>query len=251
MDAFPAAARVLAWAGAGLFAGSLGYFLFTYAVTLGVTTGGRWSVETVAADVALFGAFALHHSVFARQRVRAWVARHVSPAIERTVYVSVASLMLIAVCVWWQPLPGMAWQVGGGAAWLLRGVQLFGIWLTLRSAAVIDVWELAGVRQASANPNSQIPYPESQSRNPESHLDWEFKTEGPYGWVRHPIYLGWVLLVFAMPRMSMTQLLFAGISSLYILIAIPLEERTLVRASAGAYEHYRRQVRWKLIPGLH
>ena len=255
MNASPAAARLFSWVGAALFAGSLAYFLFTYAVTFGVTTGGRWSVETLAADAALFGVFALHHSVFARERVRAWVGRHASPAIERSVYVWVASLMLIAVCVWWKPLPGVAWDVGGGVAWLFRGVQLFGIWLTLRSAAIIDVWELAGVRQARPTPSVHPPTPKKEgtaSTARESGVgSFEFRTDGPYGWVRHPIYLGWFLVVFAMPRMSTTQLLFAVVSSVYILIAIPLEERSLLHASGGAYDDYRRQVRWKLIPGIH
>ena len=239
-----------------LFVVSLGYFLFAYVVTFAVTTGGRWSGETIAADVALFGAFALHHSVFARERVRTWVARHVSPAVERTVYVWVASLMLIAVCAWWQPLPGVAWDVEGAAAWLLRGIQLFGIWLTLRSAVVIDVWELAGVRQAAQiTATSQPPVLHTNdlgSGGRESGAgNWEFRTDGPYGWVRHPIYLGWLLLVLAMPRMSMTQLLFAVISSAYLLIAIPFEERSLLRASAGAYADYKRRVRWKLLPAIY
>ena len=78
----------------------------------------------------------------------------------------------------------------------------------------------------------------------------EFKTAGPYGWVRHPIYLGWILVVFAVGTMTMTRVVFAGISSLYILIAIPLEERT-IRAHAPAYDDYMRKVPRKLIPGLY
>jgi len=75
-----------------------------------------------------------------------------------------------------------------------------------------------------------------------------FKTSGPYGWVRHPIYSGWFLFVFAVPTMTMTQFVFAVTSSAYLLIAIPLEERSLRRSSAGAYDHYMQQVRWKLLP---
>ena len=227
---------MFAWGGAALFAVSLGYFLFTYFVTFGETASGALTPAAIGADIALFTAFALHHSVFARERVRDWVARHLSPAVERSVYVWVASLMLIAVCALWQPMPGVAWELRGVKAWLLRGVQLFGVWLTLRGAAAIDIWDLSGVRQAQGGP-----------KGPPS----EFKTEGPYGWVRHPIYLGWFLLVFAMPLMTMTRLLFAVISGLYIVIAIPFEERSLVRASAGAYGRYQQSVRWKLVPWLY
>jgi methanethiol S-methyltransferase len=222
----------LRWTGAGLFAASLGYFLFTYAVTFGEIASGPVRPAAVAADVALFSLFALHHSLFARERVRAWIGRRVSPALERPLYVWAASLMLIGVCALWQPIPGVAWRVDGAAAWLLHGVQGFGIWLTLRSAAMIDIWELAGVR----------------TRPPAG--DWHFRADGPYGWVRHPIYLGWVLLVFAMPLMTTTRLLFAVITTLYIVIAIPFEERAIRRASGGAYDAYMRTVRWRLVPGL-
>lgn len=246
---------MLAWVGAALFAASLVYFLYTYFVTFGEIAAGPVSWTAIALDAALFGAFALHHSVFARLGVRAWVARHLSPASERSAYVWVASLMLAAVCAFWQPVAGVVWDVSGPPAWVLRGVQLFGVWLTLRGAAVLDIWELSGVRHARSTPNAQLPTSKHETAGSEGRElrigTWEFKTDGPYGWVRHPIYLGWFLLVFAMPRMTMTRLVFAVVSALYILIAIPLEERTLVRASGGAYDAYREKVRWKLFPGLH
>lgn len=246
---------MLAWAGAALFATSLVYFLYTYFITFGEIVAGPVSWTAIAADAVLFSAFALHHSVFARTGVRAWVARRLSPASERSAYVWVASLMLAAVCAFWRPVAGVAWDVSGPAAWTLRGIQLFGIWLTLRGAAVLDIWELSGVRQARSTPNAQLPTPRHETAGSGGWElgvgTWEFKTDGPYGWVRHPIYLGWFLVVFAMPRMTMTRLVFAAISGLYILIAIPFEERTLARASGGAYDGYRATVRWRLLPRIY
>jgi len=248
-----------AWAGAALFAASLSYFLFTYVVTFGEITAGTITGRAIAVDIALFSVFALHHSVFARERVRGWIARAVSPRLERPMYVWAASLMLIAVCALWQPIPGAAWRIEGPAAWIFPIVQLAGVWLTLRSAAVIDIWDLAGVRQAVLTPNFQLPTPNAESRasnRSDSNWElgigsWDFKTEGPYGWVRHPIYLGWLLLVFPVATMTNSRLLFAVVSSAYIVLAIPFEERSLRRASGGSYADYMRQVRWKLIPGLY
>ena len=260
MSSPPAGPRIFAWTGAALFAASLLYFLFSYVVTFAEIASGPVRTADVATNLALFSAFAVHHSLFARERTRALVARVCSPAVERSVYVWAASLMLIGVCAWWRPLPGVAWHVGAPAAWLLPVAQLLGAWLSVRSAAVIDVWDLAGVRAARATPNSQLPTSKEGPTNPE-HRDsslarsweldvgsWEFKTEGPYGWVRHPIYLGWFLLVFAVATMTMTRLAFALISCAYVLVAIPLEERSLRRASAGRYDDYMRKVRWKLVP---
>ncbi len=92
------------------------------------------------------------------------------------------------------------------------------------------------------NPNAQRPDPNSQL---------EFKTTGPYGVVRHPIYLGWFLMVFGVPVMTGTRLVFAVVSCFYLLVAIPLEERTLRRTTSGKYDEYMQLVRWKLVPGVY
>lgn len=233
--------RVFAWLGAGLFGASLAYFLFSYAVTFGENQQTTTLKTAVAWDLALFTVFALHHSVFARERVRSVVARTVPAPLERSVYVWIASLLLIGICALWRPVAGTVWSIAAPLGWLLYGVLALGVWISVRSAAVIDVWELAGVRQVT--PNSQMPNPESQSP--------EFKTSGPYGMVRHPIYLGWFLMVFGVPVMTGTRLVFAVVSCAYLLIAIPLEERTLRHTTGGQYDEYARLVRWKLLPGVY
>jgi protein-S-isoprenylcysteine O-methyltransferase Ste14 len=237
--------------GAAVFALALAYFLFTYVVTFGEIAGGRPTWPPVVWNGALFTVFALHHSVFARARVRAAVARTVPPMLERSFYVWVASLLLIVVCAAWRRLPGVAWQLSGAAAWPLYALQLWGVWLSLRSAAVIDIWDLAGVRQVRA----AVPTGAHEAGSEESVAaaleSGEFKTNGPYGWVRHPIYSGWFLIVFAATPMTGTRLTFALISCAYVLIAIPFEERSLVATSRGAYEAYAAKVRWKLLPGLY
>lgn len=229
-----ARARIVAWAGAVVFVASLVYFLFMYAVRFGEPAPITSAAAAVLIDTLLFTAFALHHSVFARGAVRARVALVVPSYLERSAYVWVASVLFVAVCALWQPVPGVLWRVHGPVAWVLLGLQAVGIWLTVRGAAVIDVLELSGIRQLT----------------PRTH-EPQFKTSGPYGWVRHPIYSGWFLMVFCVASMTMTRLVFAAISSAYLLIAIPFEERSLVSTSNGAYERYARQVRWKLLPGIY
>ena len=233
-------AHVVAWGGAVTFAAALLYFLFSYTISFGEIVEGRTGAGDVLINVGLFSVFALHHSVFARNRVRALVRSVVPDQLERSVYVWVASLMLIAVCYSWRPVPGVLWQVPTPWSWALGAVQLLAVWLTLRSAVVIDALDLAGLRQ--------VLEPGAESPKPDSPL--EFKTTGPYGWVRHPIYLGWILLVFAVGTMTMTRFVFAAISTVYLLIAIPMEERT-IRANASSYEDYMRRVPWKLVPRVY
>jgi protein-S-isoprenylcysteine O-methyltransferase Ste14 len=226
----PAFATAFRWAGAMLFFASLAYFLFSYMTTFGVVAAGEASASAVTWNVALFTIFALHHSVFARTGIRGWVGRTFPPDLERSIYVWVASILFILVCALWRPVPGVVWNVAGVAAWGLWALQAAGVWLTLRSAGVLDVRELAGVSPVTRTT--------------------EFKTTGPYRWVRHPIYAAWFLMVLPTPGMTMTRLVFAGVSCAYLLLAIPLEERTMRTAPDGGYDRYMRTVRWRLVPGI-
>ena len=223
------ALRTIRWSGAALFVLSLSYFLFSYVVTFGRPTTAVAVLGPVTWNVVLFTGFALHHSVFARESVRRWAADRLPPDLERSCYVWIASLLFIVVCALWQPVPGVAWEVRGITALALYALQLAGAVLAVVSAGAIDVFELAGVRVRRAG-------------------TVDFRTSGPYGQVRHPIYSGWILMVFAAPQMTMTRLVFAVVSCVYMVIGMAYEERSLRATSAGAYERYMQQVRWKLIP---
>jgi protein-S-isoprenylcysteine O-methyltransferase Ste14 len=167
----------------------------------------------------------------------------VPAGLERSFYVWIASLLFIAVCAWWRPVAGLAWQADGAWVWLLRLIQAVGVWLTLQSAAILDIWELSGISRAKLDP----PSPGFGEARPEP----EFRTSGPYGWVRHPIYSGWFLMVFAASPMTMTRLVFAIVSGAYLVLAIPFEERSMRAASRGGYDRYASQVRWKLVPRIY
>ena len=227
-------APLLVWLGGGCFVASLAYFAFTFYVRLGrLVPDGPW-LAPVLIDLALFGVFALHHSLLARSGAKKWLTRHVPPRLERSLYVWVASLLFIGVCASWQDVPGEAYRHTGLLAvphWLAVAL---GVWLTARSTGVIDPLELAGIRQAAGAPGAPA----------------GFRVVGPYHWVRHPIYLGWFLLVFGVPHMTATRLAFAAISSAYLVVAIPFEERSLVETFRDDYRRYQQAVRWRLIPGL-
>jgi protein-S-isoprenylcysteine O-methyltransferase Ste14 len=240
-------ALLVAWMGAGLFVLSLSYFIYSYWTVFGTPTVGPLRVGVVVWNVVLFSVFALHHSVLARDRLRRVVTR-VLGHLERSFYVWVASLLFIAVCKLWLPLPGAVWEVSGASSLALLFVQVVGIVISVYSASVIDIWDLAGIRQI----NVQRPTPNAQPLpTPNAQTEFEFKTAGPYGLVRHPIYLGWFLIVFAVGTMTMTRFVFAVVSCAYILVAIPFEERSLRRSSNGAYDRYMKQVPRKLVPGVY
>jgi methanethiol S-methyltransferase len=226
---------VLAWLGGAVFVASLGWCFYFYAVVLAApaqaATGS--AIAVVFFDIALFSLFAVHHSLLARTGMKRLVMRLVPASSERTLYVWIASALLIAVCWLWRPLAGTAYDVPSPWRWVFYVAQLIGLVLTWRGAAVIDVLELAGIRQSRGDTRVA-----------------EFRVIGPFRFVRHPIYLGWMLMVFAAPTMTMSRLVFAGVSSVYLILAIPWEERSLIDAFGDRYRTYQSTVRWRVMPGI-
>jgi protein-S-isoprenylcysteine O-methyltransferase Ste14 len=137
-------------------------------------------------------------------------------------------------CAGWQEIPVLLYRADGVWQLPFRAVQVAGVWLTLRAAAAIDPLDLAGIRQAHGQTGSP-----------------RFRIVGPYHLVRHPIYLGWVLMTFGTPAMTGTRLSFAVISTAYLIAAVPFEERSLVETFGGEYRRYQARVRWRMIPGLY
>jgi protein-S-isoprenylcysteine O-methyltransferase Ste14 len=222
--------KLFRWSGALLFVLSLLSFAVVYGWRLRTPAPpSDDAMRDAIANVVLFTVFALHHSLMARTGAKAWITRHLPAGLERSVYVWIASALFLVVCWMWQPLPGVIWETRGpGLA--LYVAQAFGVALTLAAARIVGVWELAGVKQ------------------PDLTRPIEFKADGPFAIVRHPIYLGWVLMVFATPVMTTSRLLFAVVSTLYLLAAIPFEERSLLEAFPEKYGAYQKQMRWRLIP---
>ena len=227
-----------AWIGALLFALSLGYFLYVYLVRFERIVQGDAPLRPILVDAALFTAFAAHHSVFARTRPKRWLQRNMHAAVERSLYTWIASLMFIAVCWSWQDVPGVPYRFPPAFAWIGYLVQACGVLLIIHASKRLDVLDLAGVRASLAVPSAL------ERRVP-------LITTGVYALARHPIYLGWALFVFGSPTMTATRLVFAVISTTYLMVAIPWEERGLIREFGAAYEAYRRQVRWRMLPGIY
>jgi protein-S-isoprenylcysteine O-methyltransferase Ste14 len=233
------ASLVIAWSGAAMFTGSLTWFLYSYVVRFGAPSPGAALIAPVTQNVLMFSVFALHHSLLARARAKRWVQRVVSPELERSVYTWAASLLFIAVCGWWRPVPGTLYRVHGSWALIGYAVQALGIIVTARGSAAIDVLDLAGVR----------PVLLARSGRGRDHVALE--TRGIYRIVRHPIYFGWALFVFGAPDMTATRFVFAVVSTTYLVVAIPWEERDLIESFGASYEDYRRYVRWRIFPGIY
>jgi protein-S-isoprenylcysteine O-methyltransferase Ste14 len=229
------AARVFAWLGGAAFVFSLAYFPYFFLIGVDRLAAPALSpLEATLWNVATFSLFALHHSVLARTRAKQWIQQWIPPSLERSTYVWIASALFFLVCWLWQPISrARVYSVDGELAWVGLLTQGFGLVLTARATGVLGALELAGISQAQSDATPV------------------FRAAGPYRWVRHPVYLGWILFVLGAPQMSADRFAIAAISTAYLLLAIQWEERTLIELFGERYLSYRRQVRWRLLPGIY
>jgi protein-S-isoprenylcysteine O-methyltransferase Ste14 len=200
---------------------------------------GDLTAVAVLVDVALLMLFAVQHSAMARAGFKRWWTKYVPAAVERSTYVLAASVCLAVLMALWFPITATVWDVTA-RPWreLLVAVSLAGWGIVLVSTFLINHFDLFGLRQVYTRLREMPPRP------------YAFVTPAFYGIVRHPIYLGFVVAFWATPAMTVGHLLFAVATTGYILVAIQLEERDLVRAFGQQYLEYRTQVAM-LLPGVH
>jgi len=223
--------------------GSYLFFLATFLYLVGFV--GNWMVpksidsgapaasaaNAIAINVLMLGAFAIQHTIMARPAFKRWWTRFVPPAIERSTFVVLATAILAVMAWQWRPLPEVVWQVQSpiGVA-MLTGVSLAGWGIVLISTFLIDHFDLFGLRQTVGYAMEQPP------RHP------TFQERLFYRWVRHPLMSGFLIAFWFTPVMTQGHLLFAVVTTVYILVGVKIEERTLIALHGERYEDYRKRV---------
>jgi methanethiol S-methyltransferase len=214
------------------------FVAFLYAIgfvsgfVVAVDTGTVGSVgEALLINILLMSLFAVRHSVMARQQFKQWWTQYVPKSVERTTYVLLASLVLLLLFWQWRPMPAVVWHVADPRAAMALTVLAFVGWLiVLLSTFLINHFKLFGLHQVANNLIGRpMPAP-------------GFRTPLFYGFVRHPIYLAFVIAFWAAPTMTVGHLLFAAVTTAYIVVAIQLEERDLVEVFGDEYRRYQRRV---------
>jgi methanethiol S-methyltransferase len=184
-------------------------------------------ITALLINTSLLLVFALQHSVMARPAFKKAWTRIVPELLERSTYVLFSSIALIVLFIFWQPMGGIVWEVNNGAA-RIGLYLLFGLgWLLVLAATfAINHFDLFGLRQSfyylQGKPCPALP----------------FKLPLMYRFVRHPLYVGWFVVFWATPTMTVSHLFFAVVTTLYILVAVRLEEKDLrdVHPEYGNYQ---------------
>src|SRR5216684_2049475 len=228
----------------GLLYGLVAYFAFfgTILYAIGFVTGlvvprtidtGTESsaTEALIVNLLLLSLFAVQHSLMARRQFKQWWTQYVPKSVERSTYVLLASLALILLFWQWRPMPAIVWQTDEpDIAVAIATLSLVGWVLVFTSTFLINHFELFGLHQVANNlTGREMPTP-------------RFRTPLYYKFVRHPIYLGFIIAFWAAPVMTVGHLLFAAVTTAYIVVGILLEERDLIDMFGDEYRRYKSRV---------
>jgi methanethiol S-methyltransferase len=189
------------------------------------------TAQALIVNLVLMSIFAIQHSVMARPQFKQWWTKFIPPSVERTTYVLLASLALALLLWQWQPMPAVAWHIADAhVAMTITCVSFVGWLIVLTSTFLINHFELFGLHQVANNlVGRSMPAP-------------RFRTPLFYHFVRHPIYLGFIVAFWAAPTMTVGHLLFAAVTTTYIFVGIWLEERDLIDFFGDEYRRYRERV---------
>lgn len=224
----------------GLVAYAVFFVTFLYAIgfVIGlmvpktIDTGTTVSLtEALIINLLLMSVFAIQHSVMARSQFKKWWTQYVPKPVERSTYVLFASLALILLFWQWRPMTAIVWHVDNPQiAVAIIGLSFVGWFIVLTSTFLINHFELFGLHQVANNlTGSAMPTP-------------RFRTPLYYKFVRHPIYFGFIIAFWAAPTMTVGHLLFAAVTTAYIVAGALLEERDLVEFFGDDYRRYRKRV---------
>jgi protein-S-isoprenylcysteine O-methyltransferase Ste14 len=189
------------------------------------------AMESAIVNLLLMSLFAVQHSVMARRQFKEWWTQYVPKSVERSTYVLFSSLALALLLWQWRPIPTVVWQVDDQQiATAVTGISRLGFLIVLTSTFLINHFELFGLHQVANNLTGRsMPAP-------------RFRTPLYYKFVRHPLYLGFIIAFWAAPTMTIGHLLFAAVTTAYIVVGILLEERDLVDLFGDDYRRYRERV---------
>jgi protein-S-isoprenylcysteine O-methyltransferase Ste14 len=207
-------------------------FVGGFVVPKSIDSGAKSSTtEAVIVNLLLTSLFAVQHSMMARPQFKQWWTQYVPKPVERSTYVLLASLCLLLLFWQWRPMPAIVWQVNDpDVAVTVATVSLGGWIIVLTSTYMINHFELFGLHQVTSHlADREMPAT-------------RFRTPLFYELVRHPIYLGFIIAFWAAPVMSVGHLLFAAVTTAYILVGIFLEERDLIELFGDEYRQYRQRV---------
>ena len=208
--------------------GFLGGFPVPKTINSGVVSS---TTISVIINLVVLTIFALQHSIMARPAFKKWWAQIIPEYLERSTYVLLTAIVLTLLFWQWRPMTDVVWHIDNNIGTLfMNGLFWLGWAILFVSTFMISHTDLFGLRQVYFKFQDQ------------EYLDLEFKISGFYKLVRHPIMTGIIIAFWSTPHMTTGHLLFAGVSTAYILVALQFEEHDLTSLFGEKYADYKRRV---------
>lgn len=223
----------------GVAAYSIFFVVFNYCilfignilVTPSLDSPGQGNLmEALLINASLLAVFALQHSIMARPSFKRAVASFIPPHIERSTYVLASTILLAGIMYFWQPMGGVIWQLTDPTAIaIVYGLFAIGWAILFLASFQLNHFDLFGLRQVwlyfRGKPYTQLP----------------FSKPWLYRYMRHPLYVGLMIGLWAAPTMTVAHLVFAVLCTGYIFIGAKLEERDL-QSNLPEYANYKEEV---------
>lgn len=183
-------------------------------------------------NVSILAIFVVQHSIMARLSFKRRWTKLIPPAAERSTYLLLSGIIMALICLYWQPVNGVVWQVDNQIGQvILIAIYIIGWSVPVLASFMINHFELFGLQQVYFNLiNKSEPSP-------------HFTERMFYKFVRHPIQLGTLIGIWSTPTMSMTHLILSVPLTVYVLMSLKYEERDLVSTLGKNYEEYQKRVR--------
>ncbi len=174
--------------------------------------------------------FGVQHGIMARPWFKERWTKIIPPAMERPTFVLLSGLIMASAMAFWQPLPNVIWSVDGTLAIVVRSIGVLGWLYLLSSSFAIDHFELFGLKQVWHHfKGTEAPKPKMVQRF-------------TYRFDRHPLMSGIFVGLWFTPVMTLDHLVLASACTLFMMIGVAIEERTLIQMHGESYREYRRTV---------
>ena len=228
---------------------ALGYTLLASAYIFGITSLMMWlafifhggfnfinsrgidETRILIFDTCLSLVFFIQHSTMPRRFFQNWLSKHVHKDLHGAIFTICTGIPLLAVSILWLKSEHVLIPVNGVYRYLMHFVFFLGaagFYWGVKSLGTFDIFGIAPIpnRLKGAPPPPDIP----------------FTVRGAYRFVRHPLYLGTLLMIWSCPNLTSDRLLHNILWTIWIVVATILEEGNLKYTFGEAYSKYQKQV---------
>lgn len=207
----------------------IAFAVFLYAGHLDLVNLGLDEPQALLLNAGLSLAFFIQHSTMVRKSFRQFLSRFLPDAYNGAIYSITSGIFLFLVVIFWQSASSL-FEAEGITRIFMRILYLLPVAGFAWGSKALGFFDPAGIKGILDYQKGRKPRPVV------------FTVKGPYRWVRHPLYLFMIVMIWSCPNLTKDRLLFNILWSAWIFVGTLLEERDLVEHFGDAYREYQQKV---------